>query len=443
MTSPYIVGVCIAMAALHPIVVLAQPGNLPSPPVASAMPQAAVLLDAITTRTSELDVRARTDIFVATPYELLAFQEYDGQYVASYSAKIVVRDSASRTVLDTTITRRFTEADNRVTRGATGKVDNITRTIRLRPGKYMVEVTCRDQFSKREFTATRIATVIDYTRNYPAIAGLLLVREVEQRGDRYRISPIVGDVIHQPEAPFFVFFETYLDIAPRPLAFTWKIATADGRVFGEGSEPPVTAQTRTFQHFLPLKSNERPASGSYVLTVRAHPVEGGLADTSATLAAASRTLVVPRSAVSDVMTDLTKAIRQLRYVATQEQIDRIDGATTPAAKRAAFDEFWKTIDPTPTTAKNEAFEEYYQRIAEANNRFKSYAEGWLTDMGMIYILYGQPANIDRFSMQSGMAVRVVWAYGNGISFTFDDNTGFGDFRLRTPVPAGARYQWRR
>jgi GWxTD domain-containing protein len=444
MTSSLALGIGFALVASSTIPGIAQHNPASSAPAAaSAMPQAAISLDAIATRTSELDARARVDIFSATPYELLAFQEYDGQYVASYTARIVIRDSASRTVLDTTVSRRFTESDNRITRGATGKVDNVTRTVRLMPGRYTVEVTCKDQFSKREFATTRTISVADFTQAYPSIAGLLLVREVEQRGDRYRISPIVGDVIHQPESPFFVFFETYLDVAPRPLSYTWRIAAADGRIFGEGSEPPVTAATRTFQHFIPLRSTERPAAGSYTLTVRAHPVEGGIADTSVVLATATRPLVVPRSAASDVMSDLTKAIRQLRYVATQEQIDRIEGSPTPAAKRAAFDEFWRSIDPTPTTAKNEALEEYYQRITDANARFKSYAEGWLTDMGMVYVLYGQPANIDRFSMQSGMAVRIVWAYGNGMSFTFDDNTGFGDFRLRTPIPAGARYQWRR
>jgi hypothetical protein len=39
--------------------------------------------------------------------------------------------------------------------------------------------------------------------------------------------------------------------------------------------------------------------------------------------------------------------------------------------------------------------EYYNRVRLANRYFTSYKEGWKTDMGMIFIIYGRPSRIIR------------------------------------------------
>jgi GWxTD domain-containing protein len=406
-------------------------------------PQLGILHDVIITRTSELDARARTDVYVAVPYELLAFQNADGRYAAKYRLTITIRDAASRKVFDTVVTRRIVEMNFSVTRGSTGKVDNVVRTTRLSPGAYRVDLIVNDDFAKREYTASRSITVPDYTKEYPSVAGLLLVREIEQRGDRYRISPIVGDMIQQPESPYFVFFEAYLDVAPQTVGFSWTIANAAGERVSSGVGGPVEAATRTKQSFLPVRPAERLVPGMYTLSVRMHPVVGGTVDTTKTLGSGQRALGIPRSTMGDALSDLTKAIKQLRYVATQDDISYIESAESQGERLARFEEFWRKLDPTPSTARNEAFDEYYARVQHANAKFKSYAEGWLTDMGMVYIIYGQPVNTDRFQMQNGMSVRIIWTYPSGFTVTFDDNTGFGDFRLRTPLPAGARFTYRR
>jgi len=433
---------CLVATAATPAVAQRTP-TAASIPQAAKQPQLGILHDAIVTRTSELDPRARVDIYVAVPLELLAFQNVDTRYAARISATIVVRDAASRKVYDSSATRNIVENDFSVTRGSTGKVENTVRTLHLSPGTYRVDVVINDQFAKREFTASRPLEVLDYTKVYPAVAGLLLVREIEHRGERYRISPIVGDAIPQPDKPYFVFFEAYLDVAPTEVAFSWKLTGTSGTLAASHVGAPVQCPRRTVQTFLPVIPGEPLVPNSYTLTVAMHPVKGGIADTSATLGSGTRTLVIPRSAMGDALTDVTKAIRQLRYVATQDEIDNIEAGATQGDRIARFEEFWRKLDPTPATARNEAFDEYYARVQFANSQFKSYAEGWLTDMGMVHIIYGPPTNVDRYQMQNGMSVRVIWSYAGGLSMTFDDNTGFGDYRLRTPIPAGARFTYRR
>ena len=60
---------------------------------------------------------------------------------------------------------------------------------------------------------------------------------------------------------------------------------------------------------------------------------------------------------------------------------------------------------------------YYRRIAEANEMFSRYKEGWMTDRGMIYIIYGPPNDVSRNLDEE------VWTYEktvnmNKIKFTF-------------------------
>ncbi len=59
-----------------------------------------------------------------------------------------------------------------------------------------------------------------------------------------------------------------------------------------------------------------------------------------------------------------------------------------------IEQFWLRRDPTPDTVENEYKEEHYRRIAYANERFTGGVQGWRTDRGHIYIVYGPPANIE-------------------------------------------------
>ena len=48
---------------------------------------------------------------------------------------------------------------------------------------------------------------------------------------------------------------------------------------------------------------------------------------------------------------------------------------------------------------------YYERVEEANKQFSNFKEGWMTDMGMVYVLFGPPWYVER-SLDT-----MVWIYG--------------------------------
>jgi len=400
--------------------------------------------DVVSVRGPIGDPRMRTDVYVVVPYESMQFEAVATKYAASCTTHVIVRDSTGRKQLDTLVTRRAVESDYTVTRGATGSAIVVVVTSLLNEGTYKADVIVRDGFSRRETSLQVPIVVPDLLNDVPTLSTPLYVTEIEQRGDRYRIVPSIGDVVDPDLGRIFTFFEIYTDSVGKTFGTSWNVKSADGRVLGAGNGPNVSCSTRAVQSFIPINITSRPIPGRYDLTVNLHPVNtDGQADTTRTEGKRSRPWIVPRSARGTVLTDLVKAVRQLVYIAEQKDLEYIDGATSEQDREARFEEFWKRQDPTPGTVRNEAFDDYYSRIEAANKRFTSYADGWMTDMGRIFVVYGDPAQIDRGSSVNGVTVWVRWTYTNGQQFVFEDSTGFGDFRLRTPVSLSVKYKYRR
>src|SRR5207245_1225991 len=54
-------------------------------------------------------------------------------------------------------------------------------------------------------------------------------------------------------------------------------------------------------------------------------------------------------------------------------------------------EFWKATDPVPLTPENEAVDDYFRRVQQANIRFPDEGQpGWLTERGEVFITLGEP-----------------------------------------------------
>ncbi|NPE28328.1 GWxTD domain-containing protein [Methanococcoides sp. SA1] len=127
--------------------------------------------------------------------------------------------------------------------------------------------------------------------------------------------------------------------------------------------------------------------------------------------------------------DLQSAIEQLIYVTDSKTMKKLRKAKGEEQKNL-FLEFWKTKDPTPGTIRNELLNEYYSRIRFAEVHFKGHRTGWRSDMGMIYILFGSPDNVERHPFEVNSRPYEIWYYNNkGKVFYFVDESGFGEYRL--------------
>jgi GWxTD domain-containing protein len=144
--------------------------------------------------------------------------------------------------------------------------------------------------------------------------------------------------------------------------------------------------------------------------------------------------------MSGTIENVDLAIDQTRYIAPRKQIQAMKALHGEELKRAKLLEFWAQLDPTPDTPKNEVMDEYYRRVAYSDTHFKSYQAGWETDLGMVYIIYGPPDDIERHPFELDSKPYQIWYYHEQHwRFVFVDQNMFGDYRLITPLYPGRSF----
>ena len=128
--------------------------------------------------------------------------------------------------------------------------------------------------------------------------------------------------------------------------------------------------------------------------------------------------------------DFRIATEALQHIATEKEYDEITSASTSKA-RQLFKEFWKKHSPDSTKAYNPMMAEYYRRVDEAMNRFSSSNErdGFKTDRGRIYILFGTPTMTNRL-LKPNSPPTELWTYEKlRKRFIFTDSQKTGNYIL--------------
>jgi GWxTD domain-containing protein len=161
----------------------------------------------------------------------------------------------------------------------------------------------------------------------------------------------------------------------------------------------------------------------------------------------------PMDKPRNVKPELKKAYKDwlekdVTYVITDEERKAFKKLATDDERERFIEEFWRRRDPDPDTDENEFKEEYYERIAYANEHFASGIPGWKSDRGRIWIMYGKPderethpsgGSYDRPSYEGGGNTTTypfeIWFYrylagvGSGVEIEFVDPTGSGEYRI--------------
>jgi len=95
-------------------------------------------------------------------------------------------------------------------------------------------------------------------------------------------------------------------------------------------------------------------------------------------------------------------IAATRFIMSKDEYQKMINSPD---KQAAIDNFWLTLGGGEDRAK-ELIKRYYNRVQDANTFFTSHIEGWKTDMGMIYIVFGPPNKTYKTQQME------TWVYGN-------------------------------
>jgi GWxTD domain-containing protein len=146
--------------------------------------------------------------------------------------------------------------------------------------------------------------------------------------------------------------------------------------------------------------------------------------------------------------DYTEWLRDTAIIMTDDERRAFLQLATNEERDQAIEIFWNRRNPEPESPTNEFKEEFYRRLAYADEHFASGIAGRNTDRGRIYVLWGAPDEIDshptggtydRKPQEGGGSTTTypweMWRYrhldgvGENIEIEFVDPTGSGEYHI--------------
>ncbi len=344
-----------------------------------------------------------------------AFRREGDQFVAEYHAEVSLRGNGGLVVAQAAREERVQVASFRETQRADESII-FQQFLTVVPGQYVAAISIRDRNSANTGRVEAPLTVPSLRAQ--ALSLPLAVYRATPRRTLDSAPALVLNprhVVQYGSDSLFFYVETYGVPVGTRLFFSavdgaGQVSWAD--TVRVESDAPVIGRT--------IAVPPGPLSiGRYELRL----TEGG------TVMASTPFLV----AFSDIYAaaNIEDIVSLLRFFAPTDTLRALLRAS-PSERGAAWQRFWKSTDPNPATAENEAIDEYLRRVQIANERFRDESmPGWITERGEVFISLGEPSEIlDRRPDTAGRGRFIIWSYIDyRLTLNFVDDTGFGHYRL--------------
>ncbi len=388
-------------------------------------------MDLVNYRSSK-EGKSQLDGYFKIPYDELQFlKSENGEYQAVYEISMIVFDeddfqTDGKIWRDTVTVDNFDATNSR-------RDFNFTHAIfHLPPSKYRIDARLLDVDTQRNSSQKTTIVLRDFSTSKLTMSDVLIAENVEKDASgRLTASPLVG-APRKENDKLFAYFEVYSQSDDPVLDVTYEIKNSHNkRIMGDNIKLDKQGSTTFVNVSL---SSEKMPHDSYLIHMR---VKDGKEQVDGERLFTMRWEGIPAS-----IADLTLAIQQLRYIAKKDDLKKILEAGTDR-QRQAFLDFWKRVDPSPGTEQNELLDEYYRRINYASLNFGGLQEGWKTDRGMVFVLFGAPNDIERNPFNRSPRTAIgrartvkayeIWTYHEiNRQFVFLDESGYGDYRLEYP-----------
>ncbi len=285
------------------------------------------------------------------------------------------------------------------------------------PGSYTLTVTVRDPTSNVSSRAEQVLEV-------PALGtgAITLPIFVYEARARTRVTDSValllnprGTVANGGGDSLLMYVEAY-DLPERT---TVPVTVRDDR------------DSILYQAVIPFEGR-RPVEGRVLRVASDAPPLGQMRVSVGEGIEARRATALVSFSRSWVVTNYDNLLALLRFFLwAPDRLNALREARAPDRPRL-WREFWEATDPVRSTPENEALDQYFMRIAIANDRFKDEGgAGWRTERGEVYVTLGEPDQA--VENPPGSELRIVqWVYSNYQAvITFTGPIGFSRLRMTT------------
>ena len=373
--------------------------------------------------------KTRLDLYVEVPFSNLEFRKTTSsgdKYAANFDLTVDIKDETGNELFDKVYKEELTTT-NPETNYLSRNSKIIIKNYFLTPGKYKLTLSLFEPSTRRTSERSKEITIHDFLTPPLVISDVMIVAKLEQQGNRKSITPNVSRNVSSLDTTYLFFFVYRNNESPR--------IDINCRILNSKKE-----QVFTHNRVLDV-SNGIDIQNQVIITVPVTPLPYDIYTVE--ISAATQTDSTSVSSRMDNtnkyfpsgLNNIDELIDELQYIATAKEMDYMRDGKTLTEKQKRFLDFWKTKNPNPLSQRNQIMDEYYKRLIYANKHFStSFTKGWKTDMGMVYIIFGEPSEIERHPLEMNTKPYEVWSYYQlNREFVFVDYSGFGDYRLITPI----------
>ncbi|MCJ7578745.1 MAG: GWxTD domain-containing protein [candidate division Zixibacteria bacterium] len=384
----------------------------------------------------ETGEKYRLEVYYKIFCNKLTFVKSDDRFKASYEIELSVLNKVNKQVNGTTAEEDYAVNTYEETQSPDVSLVNMIN-LSLYSGRYKLKIKLIDRNSGSESVLERNFTISSRNEKGVMFSDIEFIRELSDSADTSsfnkrgkKLIPSVDRDFGDSDPILRIYYEIYPDLKEsRAYDLAYEIYNP-GHTFSEQETTQLQIGPEFFYRFdsLSLKGIQ---GGDYFLSIK-------LLENHKEITKIEEPFKIEWSFLSMLKNDYQRFIDQLRYVATDEEIKRLKEAKEEE-KLQKWLEFWKSKNPTPNTPENELQEEYYRRLKYANQNFViSNKEGWETDMGMIYIIYGHPDEVEKHPFEREEKAYQWWHYYEpNRDFLFMDR-GDGEYELQPPYDGKIR-----
>lgn len=363
----------------------------------------------------------RMEILIKIPFDAIQFIKQKSEFIGKYEVSILLVDGGGVQTVSKILPREL-RTDSFAKTKSREHFDIVKLNFKVLPDDYILTIGVLDLDTRKSKHEEKKIKLKDFYKD-PVIISRISTEErvVKTTDGKLERIPSISDEISDVDTMFYITFDVLSDGGEGKIKYVILdlegnsvIEKAVEKKFGKGISHETIKISKEGLRF------DRYKIKMYV-TVDDFTAER------------EREFQFKWIGMSNVIGNLDDAIRQLKYIASSKEIKEMAKGNLDEKKRKFMD-FWKERDPVPETERNELMEEYYRRVRYANEHFSGYQEGWKTDMGMIFILFGPPSNIERHPFEIDYKPYEIWYYYElNREFVFVDETGFGEYRLVSPI----------
>jgi GWxTD domain-containing protein len=363
-------------------------------------------------------------VFIEVPYNRIQFFKNGNKFVSEYNISVSIFDQDQEHLItennwdEKIIANDFAESTSKLNYNLSLK------NFMLVPDKYSVRISLDDKNSGNTYVVNKQIEVRKFSPDLDISDIMIIAKKTNINGDNKLVPNISRNVISK-KTGIPIFYEVNSNINGN-FRIIYSINASSGSKTYQDTVSMDLEKGKNQVNYV-LKDSSL-SLGTYKLNVDIINLD------TKQEASVSSDFISRWSGVPENVTNLNQAINELVYIASQDELNYIRSAPNTEEKIKRFADFWKKKDPDPNDEDNQAFDEYYNRVAYANDHFSQYMEGWKTDMGMVYIVLGRPDNVERHPFDPNSKPYEIWEYYSlNQSFVFMDYTGFGDYRLMNPA----------